>query len=92
MCLSALSAKQFETPMLARLRKHLETEGLPASRQIAHLRRLVEYHDWGRNQVFAPIALVLLWHAHLGFAVERWRVRSGRQIAEWIQAVGEIEA
>ena len=90
--LERFERSSFETPLLRDLRQHLETDGLPASRQIARLRRIVEYHDWGRNQAFAPIALVLLWHAHLGFAVERWRVRWGHRIADWIQAVGEIEA
>jgi hypothetical protein len=84
--------EQFRSPLLAALRERLNTEGHPASRQIARLRLIVEYHDWGRNQAFAPIALVLLWHAHLGFAVERWRVQSGRHIGEWLDAVGEIEA
>jgi hypothetical protein len=90
--LERFEREQFKSPMLVRLRSDLETDGLPASRRIAHLRKLVEYHDWGRNQAFAPIALVLLWHAHLGFAVERWRVRSGPKIGEWLQAVGQIEA
>jgi hypothetical protein len=90
--LERFERENFDTPLLRDLRQHLETDGLPASRQIARLRRIVEYHDWGRNQAFAPIALVLLWHAHLGFAVERWRVRWGHRIADWIQAVGEIEA
>jgi hypothetical protein len=90
--LERFEREQFDAPLLRDLRQHLDTDGLPASRQIARLRRIVEYHDWGRNQAFAPIALVLLWHAHLGFAVERWRVRWGHRIADWIQAVGEIEA
>ncbi|HYI92980.1 MAG TPA: hypothetical protein VEX68_05515 [Bryobacteraceae bacterium] len=90
--LERFEREQFKAPMLVRLRSDLETDGLPASRRIAHLRKLVEYHDWGRNQAFAPIAFVLLWHAHLGFAVERWRVRSGPKIAEWLQSVGQIES
>jgi hypothetical protein len=90
--LARFEREQFRTPVLANLRRSLDSEGMPSSRHIAILRRLVEYHDWGRNQAFAPIALVLLWHAHMGFAIERWRVHSGRRIADWIQAVGEIEA
>jgi MutS domain V len=90
--LERFERERFQTSLLAGLHGRLQSEGLPPSRQIARLRKLVEYHDWGRNQAFAPIALVLLWHAHLGFAVERWRTVSGRRIAEWIQAVGEIEA
>ena len=90
--LQRFEREKFDAPLLADLRRRLDTSGIAASRRIARLRRIVEYHDWGRNQAFAPIALVLLWHAHLGFAVERWRLRSGRHIGEWIDAVGEIEA
>lgn len=90
--LKRFEREQFHSPLLVDLRARLDHDGLPPSRQIARLRRLVEYHDWGRNQAFAPIALVLLWHAQMGFAVERWRVRCGPSIAEWIDAVGEIEA
>ena len=90
--LERFEREQFEGALLQDLRTRLDTDGRPASRQIARLRKIVEYHDWGRNQAFAPIALILLWHAHLGFAVERWRVRSGRKIGEWIETVGEIEA
>ena len=92
MCWNGLSGNSFETQLLARsaaASRDRRTAGITPDRAFA---RIVEYHDWGRNQVFAPIALVLFWHAHLGFAVERWRVRCGRRIADWIQAVGEIEA
>jgi DNA mismatch repair ATPase MutS len=90
--LERFEREQFRSPLLVRLRSRIDTDGVPAWKQIRRLRTIVEYHDWGRNQAFAPIALVLLWHAHLGFMVERWRLRSGRHIGEWIDAVGEIEA
>jgi hypothetical protein len=90
--LERFEREQFRSPLLVRLRSRIDTDGVPAWKQIRRLRKIVEYHDWGRNQAFAPIALVLLWHAHLGFMVERWRLRSGRHIGEWIDAVGEIEA
>jgi hypothetical protein len=90
--LERFEREQFRSPLLVQLRSRIDTDGVPAWKQIRRLRKIVEYHDWGRNQAFAPIALVLLWHAHLGFLVERWRLRSGRHIGEWIDAVGEIEA
>ena len=90
--LERFEREQFRSPLLAQLRSRIDTDEVPAWKQIGRLRKIVEYHDWGRNQAFAPIALVLLWHAHLGFMVERWRLRSGRHIGEWIDAVGEIEA
>ena len=90
--LERFERERFQTPLLADLRQRLETNHQPASKQIARLRTLVEFHDWSKNQGFAPIALVLMWHAHFGFAIERWRLRSGPKIADWIEAIGEIEA
>ena len=68
------------------------TTGRAASRQIAQLHRLVALLDWRRNQLFAPIAGVLLWGVQLAFALEAWRARSGGDIARWLDAVGDFEA
>ena len=65
---------------------------LPASQEIEQLRKLVALLDARRNQFFAPFAVLLLWTAHVALAIERWRVRSGSRIGDWIEAVGEIEA
>ena len=63
-----------------------------ASQEIERLRRLVALLDARRNQFFAPIAALLLWTVHVAVAIERWRVRAGAHAADWIDAVGEIEA
>ncbi len=63
-----------------------------ASQEIERLRRLVALLDARRNQFFAPIAALLLWTVHVAVAIERWRVRAGARAADWIDAVGEIEA
>jgi DNA mismatch repair ATPase MutS len=65
---------------------------LPPSKQIARLVRLIQTLDSTKNQVFAPIAFILLLPAQLAFAIERWRQQSGPKIPQWIDAVGEIEA
>jgi DNA mismatch repair ATPase MutS len=36
--------------------------------------------------------VLLLWTAHVALAIERWRMRSGSRVGDWIEAVGEIEA
>jgi hypothetical protein len=90
--LARIEREQFMSPKLAALRKRLDSDGLPPSHQIARLRRLVEILDSTRNQFFAPIAFVLLIHAQLAFAIDNWRARSGPQIADWLDALGEIEA
>ncbi|HKO54895.1 MAG TPA: DNA mismatch repair protein MutS, partial [Thermoanaerobaculia bacterium] len=87
-----LEREPFATERLLGLRARLMRDGQPASRQIERLRRLVGLLDARRNQFFAPFAAVMLWTTNLAFAIERWRLRSGGEIASWIDAVGELEA
>jgi hypothetical protein len=90
--LEHLEATPYATPTLAALRARLETGGVPASRAIRALHRLVEMHDWQHNIFFAPIAAVLLWGTHLAWAIEAWRRRHGGDIRGWLTTAGEFEA
>lgn len=84
-------ASTFETPKLCGLRERLTASGMKASSRIAQLARLVIWLDAHRNQMFAPIALVLLWSVHFAYALERWRARCGAMVPEWVDAMGELE-
>jgi hypothetical protein len=90
--LARLEREQFVSPRLVELRRALDADGQPPSRQIARLSRLIQILDSLKNQFFAPIAFVLLVPAQLALAIERWRQRSGAKIPEWLDAVAEIEA
>ncbi len=90
--LALVEATPFTTPALAALHARLAATGDTASHRIAQLTRLVDLLEARRNQVFAPIALVLLWGTQLAFAVEAWRRRSGRWLGEWVAVAGEFEA
>ncbi|HEX3068927.1 MAG TPA: DNA mismatch repair protein MutS [Thermoanaerobaculia bacterium] len=90
--LAVLERQSFTSPRLVTLRGRLERNGVTASHQIERLRKLVALLDARRNQFFAPLALLLLWSAHIAFAIERWRVESGAEIVQWIDSIGEIEA
>jgi hypothetical protein len=90
--LARVERVSFTSPLLVALHGRLRGANEPASREIERLRKLVALLDARRNQFFAPFAVVLLWTAHVAFAIERWRVRSGSRIGEWIESVGEIEA
>jgi hypothetical protein len=90
--LKRFEREPLESGLLGSLKSRIATEGLPASRQIARLRRLIEYRDQADNQMFALIAEPLLWSMHFAMAIERWRRISGPKIGEWIAAVGELEA
>jgi hypothetical protein len=87
-----IEVEPLATPRLSTLRSSLFTEGLPPSRRIAELRRLVSWLDSTRNQLFMPIAFALLLPQLLAAAIDRWHSRYGRAVVEWLRVVGELEA
>jgi len=90
--LERLEHESYRAPRLVALRAVLETSGAPASVCIARLRRLIDLLDARRNQLFFPVAAVLLWTPQLALAIEHWRIRFGPDLGRWIDAVGEFEA
>jgi DNA mismatch repair ATPase MutS len=90
--LAVIEAERFESPKLRALRAALDVAGLPASKRVARLRLLVDLLDGRRNQLFAPIAALVLWTTQLALAIEAWRGACGPRVPGWIAAVGEIEA
>lgn len=90
--LARLERETFTSPRLVALHEKLRGAAAPASDEIDRLRKLVALLDARRNQFFAPFAVLLLWTPHVALAIERWRVRAGSHIGEWIESVGEIEA
>jgi hypothetical protein len=90
--LARLEREPLMSPRMVELRAWLVTQGLPASRQIARLDRLLGLLDARRNMLFAPIAALLLWEIQFACAIEAWRKESGPAITRWLSAVGEMEA
>jgi hypothetical protein len=90
--LRVMERQSFAAPRLVSLNSKLERNGVPASRQIERLRKLVALLDARRNQFFAPLALLFLWTTNIAFAIERWRLESGAEIVTWIDAIAELEA
>lgn len=90
--LDVLENQSFVSNHLVSLQSRLASEGEPASGRIRRLARLIEYLDARRNQIFAPIAALLLWGTQFAFAIEAWRRVSGPQVPRWLEAVGELDA
>jgi len=90
--LALVERENFQSPLLARLRAELETEGHRPSRRIARLRRLVELIESYDNVVVRVFGTLLLYVQHLAFAAEDWRGHSGKAVRRWLRAVGEFEA
>jgi len=87
--LERLEHETFTTPRLVELRALLE-QG--PSRAVRRLLTTLEYLEARRNPFFAPFGVVLLWSVQHAYAVEAWRASHGRQVAEWIRVVAEVEA
>ncbi|HEY2744617.1 MAG TPA: DNA mismatch repair protein MutS [Polyangia bacterium] len=84
--------EKFQSARLSALVDRLRHTDVPASRQIAGLARIVDWANAQRNQFFAPFGWYILWPVHFAYAIERWRARSGADIARWIDVIGELEA
>jgi DNA mismatch repair ATPase MutS len=68
------------------------TRGLPASRLIAQLRRLVNLLDARRNQLSAFLGALVLFATQITLTIDAWRARHGASIEHWLTAVAELEA
>jgi len=91
--LERVERETFRAPGLRAITDGLDGAGSePASRRIARLGRLQGLVDARRNQIFAPLAGLLLWSTHLAFAIEAWRAQSGAHIAGWVDALARLEA
>ncbi|HUJ21203.1 MAG TPA: hypothetical protein VLX58_06755 [Bryobacteraceae bacterium] len=87
-----LERETFRSPLLARLRASLDSEGRPPSKRIARLNRLMELLDSTEHMMVRALEPFTLSRVHLAFAVERWRRHNGAAVRRWLAATGEIEA
>jgi DNA mismatch repair ATPase MutS len=91
--LERIERETFEAPRLAVVRAALGGEGVPPSRHIAQLRRLISWLDTATlNPLFRPIGALLLIRSQMSVAIDRWHAEHGPAIAGWLRAVGEMEA
>ena len=78
---------------LQAVRAALAVEGVPPSRRIARLQRLVTLLDhMTLNMWFMPIDRLLLVRAQMAVAIDRWHASYGLAVAAWLRAVGDVEA
>ncbi len=97
--LARLEQATFTAPRLRELRTALDTTAhrigarhVPPSERIAQLGNLLDLLNSRRNQLFMPIAYLLLWGTQMAHAIESWRAIAGPAIARWLEVVGQFEA
>ena len=90
--LRPLEQGAFESAWLRSLQANVNDDGVPPSRHIARLTRLMDYVEARLNQIFLPISWILCLGTQLAFALEGWRAEHGQDLAGWVGAVGAFEA
>ncbi|MSR53447.1 MAG: DNA mismatch repair protein MutS [Gemmataceae bacterium] len=91
--LRLVESQRFESPLLKSILERVNAaDGRPSSR-IASLASLLDAWDSAmRNQFVLPFAFVFMVPMHLVYAIERWRIRDGQRVRDWLDAVGTFEA
>ena len=90
--LERLEREAFDSSSLRELRARLDSDGAPPSVLIHQLRRRVELLDARRNELFAPLAAMLLWTTQSALAIEVWRRDHATAVTDWLEVVAEVEA
>jgi hypothetical protein len=90
--LRTAASTRFTAPALQSISRRLESEGEPADRRLARLRRLMHLADVRLSMFHVPLNVLTLWDVHVLAALERWQAASGAAVRDWIAAAGELEA
>jgi len=82
-----------EEPTIRDLQNRFHSESETASQAIRRLGRLTQWlNNATRNQFFAPIAWACGLFVLLTFLLERWRLKHGRDVADWLETTACLEA
>jgi MutS domain V len=90
--LARFEQEPFDSEHLLKLQTALTDESVTASRHIAALNRLIELREIQQHQILGFAVFPFMWWLHLVCAMERWRMRWGGHVPQWVEAVGELEA
>lgn len=64
-----------------------------APEELRRLDRILGYAEFRHNDlVHLPFQLLFLWDVHVVRALDRWRDRTGRRAADWLDTLGRTEA
>lgn len=82
-----------DEPAIRDLQNRFHSESETASQAIRRLSQLTQWlNNSTRNQFFAPIAWACGLFVLLTFLLERWRIKHGRDVADWLETTATLEA
>lgn len=87
-----LERANFKSPYLQKLHDQLSSQS-GATQGIKELHQIGEAVNLRYNiLLYWPACGLLMWNHHCVTALARWKSRYGRQMRQWMEAVGEFEA
>ncbi|MCC9295459.1 DNA mismatch repair protein [Clostridium sp. WLY-B-L2] len=89
-----ISREKFQCTYLNSLKEILYKKGetsIDAGRELRNLNKISENVSQRKNILYILINIFLLWDYQCTFAFEKWRVKNGRSIYNWIEAVSQFE-
>ena len=90
--LERMEREDVASPRLKAVAAAWTTSGRPPSAEIARLARVVDILTSRDNEIFRPLAALLMVGSQCACAVDRWRARCGPLVPRWLDAVAEYEA
>lgn len=91
--LGLIEAQNFQAPLLRSMQEGLKKENVVASASIARLASLFNSLETVINLVVSILLNGLfLFHVHVLFRLEKWKEKNGKDIMNWLQRLGELEA
>ena len=91
--LERVERESLTAPRLSAVQAALQVGGVRASQAVRRLTQLVSLHESStHNLLFMPFTTTLLVPDQLAIAIDRWHARHGPSVADWLRAVGELEA
>ena len=88
-----LTGRTFQSAILQRIQTVATLGDRSAAGAIGQLGRLVETLNLRLNLFFSIfVGLITLWDIHHLVAVDRWKRQYGPHLAEWLDALAELEA
>lgn len=69
-----------------------DNEGKSASKQIDDFSKICESIANRRNMLYPILNSILMIEYHWAISLERWKIKSGNDLEQWINTIGELEA
>ncbi len=91
--LRQIETQPFQSPLLRELQKGLSADTIPASQSLGRLGSLFNYLETIVNLVVSMLLNGLfIFHVHILFALEQWKLQHGKKVIPWLELLGEVEA